>query len=266
MTERTERDGLTAVNKVEEDDPGKEDNPGIEDIEASPVIEEEKVEASPPKKVKKLDENGWEIKEEEEEKKPLNEDGEEEEEADDESLASKILWRGGIVLVSAFCVAVVIRMSFIRGFNVSELIYQKEVDLDVELANLVSLDLLPSKDFLPDDNYETFFELLPKTWVAKGNPRLQNFEAWYDDYNIEGMRFTFSNGDTDFITPVYGLKQDRKGTPTNYEKVDTSKAAVRNIQRSFVNTQVDEEQTDHTGWYLVNLTVNKDEELSIGNP
>jgi hypothetical protein len=267
MTE-SERDGLTE-NKVEEGNPAENVN-----IDVSPGIEEEpdSAPAKPveeaPKKEKRLDENGWEIKDDEE-KKPSGEEAEGEGEgegegADDESLMSKILWRGGISILSLICVLVIVKLCFIRGFNVSEEIFGKEMDLDMELASLVSLDLLPRKDFLPDDKYEAFFELLDKDWVAKGNPRLQNFEAWYDDYNIEGMRFTFSNGDTDFTTPVYGLQKDRKGTPTKYEKVDTSEFAVRNIQRRFVNTQADEEQTDHSGWYMVNYGVNRDEELRIG--
>lgn len=40
---------------------------------------------------------------------------------------------------------------------------------------------------------------------------IKEYTAYYDEYNMEGIQFTFTNGVTTKTTEVFGITQDRLG-------------------------------------------------------
>ena len=52
--------------------------------------------------------------------------------------------------------------------------------------------------------------MVDQAFVDRGNVSLKSYRTWYDDYNIEGMQFTFTNGEEDVSSDVYGLTMDRR--------------------------------------------------------
>jgi hypothetical protein len=73
--------------------------------------------------------------------------------------------------------------------------YLREVELNME--NVVNLKDRPA-DFEDSPVYKDFEELMPDWYIKAGNPRIKSVRAWYDAYNIEGIQFTFNNGDSDY--------------------------------------------------------------------
>ena len=62
--------------------------------------------------------------------------------------------------------------------------------------------------------------VLPDEFIAAGNPQMKFIEGWYDAINLEGIRFTFTNGEEDLATDIYGRTEDRKGAETTYKLLE----------------------------------------------
>lgn len=76
-----------------------------------------------------------------------------------------------------------------------------------------TLEIFP-KGIFPDKSQRFFEFLLPDSFLAGGDPRLQRVEAWLSNVNIKSMRFTMTNGNQTFTTPTFGLPSDAIGNLT----------------------------------------------------
>ena len=70
------------------------------------------------------------------------------------------------------------------------------------------------------DRISAFEIVLPEELIEVGNPQVKYIEGWYDAINLEGIRFTFTNGEEDFATEVFGRTEDRKGAETSYKLLE----------------------------------------------
>ena len=110
--------------------------------------------------------------------------------------------------------------------------------LDLNMDNLIRLGDRPDSELYEASSYYGEFEyVLPESFLEKGNVQLVSYEAWYDAYNIEGMRFTFSNGEEDQVTDVFGLTEDRRGTPVETDQVSITDP-VSSVSHLMVNTKL----------------------------
>lgn len=66
--------------------------------------------------------------------------------------------------------------------------------------------------------------MLPADFVQNKNVRIKEFTAWYDEYNIKGIRFTFDNGESIKISDTYGVTSDKSG-PKQSVNVTVNEAA-----------------------------------------
>lgn len=76
-----------------------------------------------------------------------------------------------------------------------------------------TLEIFP-KGIFPDKSHRFFEYLLPDSFLAGGDPRLQRYEAWFNAVNIKSMRFTLTNGNQTITTPTFGLPDDQIGNLT----------------------------------------------------
>ena len=154
----------------------------------------------------------------------------------------------------AFIVAITVAFSvvFLRIKNDDGIDpYTKTLALDME--NLIYFSDKP-QSYQAGSYYEQFEQVLPEKFVSKGNPVLTEIEAYYDDYNIEGMQFTFSNGIEEYKTKLFGLNVDRRGLAVDSQVIDI-KQPIKSIERLMVNTKTSAEVTKHSGFYIVNMRV-----------
>jgi len=95
--------------------------------------------------------------------------------------------------------------------------YTKDIPLDTQ--QLFKLNDRPEV-YETGDMISAFEFVLPAEFIAAGNPQVKYIEGWYDAINLEGIRFTFTNGEEDFATEVYGRQEDRKGAQTSYKLLE----------------------------------------------
>jgi hypothetical protein len=79
--------------------------------------------------------------------------------------------------------------------------YERKITLDLE--NTVKLADRPA-NYASGDKYEKFEYVLPTDFINAGNPTLKSFQSFYDEDNIEGLQFTFTNGIDDITTEIFG--------------------------------------------------------------
>ena len=82
-------------------------------------------------------------------------------------------------------VSIFFALIYVRTVN-SDGIDPFEKSLSLDMTNLVYLDDRPDT-YQVGSQYEKFEQIVPEDFAAKGNLILTNIQAWYDDYNIEGM-------------------------------------------------------------------------------
>ena len=138
------------------------------------------------------------------------------------------------------------------------------MDLQIDEEDLLYLDDRPSS-YEGGKVYSTFEFVLPYYFVKVANPWLKEVICYYDDYNMEGIRLVFHNGDDAYTTELFGLQKDRRGTKTDEKKIYLSNTRpVETIERLMVNTKVSPNTTKHSGYYTVNLSFDDQKSLSVG--
>jgi len=112
--------------------------------------------------------------------------------------------------------------------------YTKEIPLDTQ--QLFKLNDRP--EVYEAGNLISAFEfVLSAEFIAAGNPQIKYIEGWYDAINLEGIRFTFTNGEEDRATEVFGRTEDRKGAETQYKLIELDEP-ITSIQRLMINTKL----------------------------
>ena len=94
-----------------------------------------------------------------------------------------------------------------QNFTVSK-DYSKQINLDLTPFPLIDRPA----NFMNSSYYEAFEYVLPSDFIKKGNPKLKSYTAWYDQNNIKGMQFIFSNNFTEIKTPVFGNQAGVNGS------------------------------------------------------
>jgi len=79
--------------------------------------------------------------------------------------------------------------------------YERKITLDLE--NPVKLADRPAS-YASGSKYESFEYVLPTDFINAGNPALKSFKSFYDEDNIEGLQFTFTNGIDEITTEIFG--------------------------------------------------------------
>jgi len=140
------------------------------------------------------------------------------------------------VIATSFLLAVSIlfAMVYIRTLN-NDGIDPFEKALSLDMDDLIYLDDKP-ETYQVGSQYNKFEQIVPRDFAAKGNLKLTNIQAWYDDYNIEGMQFTFSNGLEQYKTKLFGLNVDRRGIEVKSAEIEV-KEPIKSVSRLMVNTK-----------------------------
>lgn len=122
----------------------------------------------------------------------------------------------------------VIIFIFVTNFVVPTIVIEKDLDPAVEalsapqifktaevgpaqmIYNLTArstLDTFPTGIY-PSRSQRYFEYILPDSFLAGGDSRLQRVESWRSDVNIKAIRFTFNNGKETLVTPTFGLSEN----------------------------------------------------------
>ena len=67
--------------------------------------------------------------------------------------------------------------------------------------------------------YLPFRYELPTDFLKEGDVRLVSVLGYYTDWNICGIKFTFSNGTRQITTNLFGFEQNPKGQPTTTKEI-----------------------------------------------
>ena len=92
--------------------------------------------------------------------------------------------------------------------------------------------------------------------------KIKEFTAWFDEYNIKGIRFTFDNGENIKISDTFGVTSDKSGLKQSVNV--TVNEPVKSVQILMVNTQLSSDADAKSGWYIVNIGFNGKEEMKAG--
>jgi hypothetical protein len=116
--------------------------------------------------------------------------------------------------------------------------------------------MLPAKPdtYLNSNVYLPFVYLLPDSFVQNQHVIVQNFTAWYDDYNIKGIQFAFQNDNSSIVTDLFGITADKNGNKTNVTVAVG--VPIQSVQTLLVNTQLAADLPSNSGWYAVNFGFN----------
>lgn len=82
--------------------------------------------------------------------------------------------------------------------------------------------------------YTEFDYVLPDEFIKAGNPKVTSYTAWYDTNNIKGMQFTFSNGQSEITSPIFGNKSP-SGTGIYKNLTVMLHEAVESVQTLMLN-------------------------------
>ena len=74
----------------------------------------------------------------------------------------------------------------------------------LDLEDVIQLKDRPSS-YLMTEFYDPFSYVLPSSFVQNRNVMIKEYTAYYDEYNMEGVQFTFTNGFRTETTEVFGV-------------------------------------------------------------
>jgi hypothetical protein len=64
---------------------------------------------------------------------------------------------------------------------------------------------------------------------------LRSVHAYFTEYNIVGVQFTFNNGDKDYVTDLFGISQNAFGKPTTSQVYNVTET-LTSVSQLMVNT------------------------------
>lgn len=130
-----------------------------------------------------------------------------------------------------------------------------------DLADYTNYKILTSipKDYELSDVYIGFKLIFPTEFLREGDVVLTKVKAYYTDYNIIGMQFTFGNRVKEHTTQLIGRMvayNEEKENITTLEKEIIITEPVTKIEHLCVNTQKSWDAPKNSGWYVGNFKVN----------
>ena len=77
------------------------------------------------------------------------------------------------------------------------------------MLDLVDVMLFSDRpdSYLLSEFYMPFNYLLPESFIQNTTIMIQDYTVWYDEFNIKGVSFTFTNGSETNTTGVFGVTQ-----------------------------------------------------------
>ena len=111
--------------------------------------------------------------------------------------------------------------------------------------------------FVADEYFQYFEYSLPSGFIEAGNPQVKAYTAWADGNGVKALQFTFSNGVTQEVSPVFGNKDFNSPSPKTVELAEP----VMSVQTTMLNYVA---QSGQEVWGMVNFKVNSDDTTAVG--
>lgn len=150
------------------------------------------------------------------------------------------------------------------GMHVFRKRQQKSVKIVLDYQNFLLLQDKPDS-YQASQFYVPFKFILPAEYLRSGDSQLKSVLAYYTDFNMCGIQFTFNNGITDYVTELYGVSQNPNGKPTSSQIFNVTDP-ITSVNHLMINTQLTPKGDVKSGWYIVNIGLkSKKEAALLGN-